>query len=66
MLVKRVQGIHQSLQDMKRAIGEGSAAYIADQKAQGSAARVDLEKTQMAAEGLAKLKNHARQMTTKE
>ncbi|DBA72300.1 TPA: hypothetical protein ACH3X2_010545 [Trebouxia sp. C0005] len=43
---------------------EASAAYIADQKAHGSAARVDLEKTQMAAAGLAKLKNHARQMTT--
>ncbi|DBA88002.1 TPA: hypothetical protein ACH3X1_004984 [Trebouxia sp. C0004] len=39
---------------------------IADQKAQGSARRVDLEKTQMAVEGLAKLKNRARQMTTKQ
>ncbi|KAL0035426.1 hypothetical protein WJX77_006191 [Trebouxia sp. C0004] len=45
---------------------EASAAYIADQKAQGSARRVDLEKTQRAVEGLAKLKNRARQMTTKQ
>ncbi|KAA6428198.1 MAG: hypothetical protein FRX49_01794 [Trebouxia sp. A1-2] len=45
---------------------EASAAYIADQKAQGSAARVDFEKTQMAAEDLAKLKNRARVMTTKQ
>ncbi|KAL0031092.1 hypothetical protein WJX77_003383 [Trebouxia sp. C0004] len=45
---------------------EASAAYIADQKAQGSAQRVDLEKTQMAVEGLAKLKDRTRQMTTKQ
>ncbi|KAL0038547.1 hypothetical protein WJX77_010123 [Trebouxia sp. C0004] len=85
--MKRVHGILQSLQDMKRAIGvtflvsvaaelphKGTRpgtetltiSYIADQKAQGSAQRMDLEKTQMAVEGLAKLKNRTRQMTTKQ